>query len=277
MIATPYQVEDPDGDRAQARQGPRRLRGRRPRGARRPRARASPTSRARSTSPTAEQVRKLDLAGHRDCSPTAAASTRRASSPAQVIGTVGIDNQGLTGLEASEDDAAARHRRRARGRPRRARRRARARHDRRARRPARTCELTIDASLQAETEQVLAEDRPDLPARRARRRSSWTRARSEVLAMANWPGFDPTDPGERRRRTSSATWRPASPTSRARPSRRSRSPARSRRGWSRRDTMFDLPPTIQVADRDDRGVARARLRHASRSPTSSPSPRTSAR
>ena len=76
--------------------------------------------------------------------------------------------------------------------------------------------------------------------------------------MANWPGLDPSDPGDAEPEDAAPTWRPASPTSPARPSRRSRSPARSRRALVTPKTTFDLPPTIQVADRDDRGVARAR-------------------
>ena len=78
----------------------------------------------------------------------------------------------------------------------------------------------------------------------------------DVLAMANWPGFDPSDLGTPSRR-SSRTAPPASPTSRARPSRPSPSPPPSRRAWSRPST--ELPPALDDPGRRprDRGGARA--------------------
>ena len=77
----------------------------------------------------------------------------------------------------------------------------------------------------------------------------------EVLALANWPRVDANDPAPRpatpRRTAPSAT-----PTSRARRSRPSPSPARSRTASSRPTRRSTSPPQIQVADRDDRRVAR---------------------
>ena len=52
----------------------------------------------------------------------------------------------------------------------------------------------------------------------------------EVLALANWPRVDPNDIGERRRERAPEPRGDVAPSSPARPSRRSRSPARSRRG-----------------------------------------------
>ncbi len=105
--------------------------------------------------PTAEKVEKLDLAGI-GLLPDSRRIYPEGELASQVIGTVGIDNQGLTGLEASEEETAARQRRRARDHPRRAGRRAGARHDRRRRRGS-DLRLTIDAAIQATTERVIHE------------------------------------------------------------------------------------------------------------------------
>ena len=51
----------------------------------------------------------------------------------------------------------------------------------------------------------------------------------EILAMANFPTFNPNDPGRRRRRTTAATARSPIASSRARRSSRSRSPGRLQR------------------------------------------------
>ena len=232
MFATPYQVEDPRGDRAQARRGARRSTRTRSSRASPTASPASPTSRARSTSPTAEQIRELDLAGI-----GMLPDSRRIYPQGELAGAgdrhgrhrqPGPDRaRGLRGR------APARHRRRARGRPRRARRRARARHDRRRRdrrrpeadastpacrpRPS-ACSPSVGETYQPDGATAIVMDPRT----------------SEVLAMANWPGVDPSDPGDADARGARATWRPASPTSPARPSRRSRSPARSRRAWSPR-------------------------------------------
>ena len=72
-----------------------------------------PTARRRSNA--------LDLPGSASC-PTAGGPTRRASWPAQVIGAVGSENQGLTGLEEGEESVLRGHRRRTADRQRRARR-----------------------------------------------------------------------------------------------------------------------------------------------------------
>ena len=144
--------------------------------------------------------------------------------------------------------APPRHRRRARGDPRRARRRARARHGRGRRRPAPTCSSrSTPASRPRPSACWPRSARPTAPT--ARRRSSWTRAPREVLAMANWPGVDPSDPGERRRREVLAnmatgfTYEPGS-TFKA-----FTVAGALEEGLVTPTTTFDLPPTIQVADR----------------------------
>ena len=213
------------------------------------------------------------------CSPTAAASIRRASSPAQVIGAVGDRQPGPD---------------RARGRPRTSC--CTATDGERAGRPATRSaselerdtvaaatagadlQLTLDAEHPGRDRAGARRGRRDLQPRRARPRSSWTRA---PRRSSRWPtgrAVDPTDLADADARAARATWPPASPTSRARPSRRSPSPARSRRDWSRPRRTFDAAADDPGRRPHDRGVARrAATATPHASPTSSPSPRTSAR
>ena len=148
---------------------------------------------------------------------------------AQVLGAVGTESQGLTGLEAGRELRPARDRRRAADRQRRARRADPPRHgergERRAERPA--------------------DPRPRDPGedragpRRGRRRlpaegrdgdrhgpAQLADPRDGELA-AGRPRATSPPPAPRTSRTAP----PASPTSRARPSRPSPSPPRSRTGW----------------------------------------------
>ena len=67
--------------------------------------------------------------------------------------------------------------------------------------------------------------------------------------MAELAHGRPQRPGRRHARRSSRTWRPGSPTSRARPSRPSPSPGRSRAASGHPEHAFDLPIELQVADR----------------------------
>ena len=112
----------------------------------------------------------------------------------QVIGTVGIDNQGLTGLEASEDsllhgtDGEREVVRDGLGDE----------LERNTISGAQTganLELSLDASLQAETERVLAGIGQTYHPDGATAIVMDPRS-SEILAMANWPGFDPSNPGD---------------------------------------------------------------------------------
>ena len=181
------------GDRAQAGQGARRLRARRARERSPTASPGSPTSSARSTSPDAEKVSELDLPGI-GMLPDSRRIYPQGELAGQVIGTVGIDNQGLTGLEASEDQLLhgtdgerevvrdglgdELERNTIEG----AADRLRPRADARRQPPGRDRAGRSPASA-----------RPTTPT--GRPRSSWTRAAREILAMANWPGFDPSDPG----------------------------------------------------------------------------------
>jgi cell division protein FtsI/penicillin-binding protein 2 len=165
---------------------------------------------------------------------------------AQVIGTVGIENQGVTGLEASEDevlhgtDGEREVVRDALG-------------DELERNTVAGAEtgsdlrLTLDADLQAETESVLegigTAYRPDGATAIVLDPRS-----SDVLAMANWPSFNPGEldsasPDELRNMATGFTYEPGSTFK-----------AFTVAGALEDDvvtpqTSFDLPPTLQVADR----------------------------
>ena len=165
---------------------------------------------------------------------------------AQVIGSVGTDNYGLSGLEQSRDS-------RLRGRDGRRRlvkdamgepvsivetERARAGEDLR---------LTLDSAIQERVEAVLAE-----VGRSFRPRGSTALVMDprtgELLALANWPRVNAGNPGAapayaRQNRAVSAAYEPGS-TFKAFTVAGALS-----EGLTRPSTEFDLPPSIQVADR----------------------------
>jgi cell division protein FtsI/penicillin-binding protein 2 len=141
--------------------------------------------------PTAESVRGLKLAGIA----TVPASRRvypEGMLAASVIGTVGIENQGLTGLEAADDDLLGG-----------------ANGERLVTldglgneierdtvdgaQQGEDLRLTIDAGIQARTEQVLADLAQTYQPKRATAIVMDPR-NAQVLAMADWPSFDPSDP-----------------------------------------------------------------------------------
>ena len=103
VIATPYQVEDPARDRRAA--GARLLG--EPEAelleALSDRSRASPTWPARSTSPTPSGSRSSSIRGISTL-PDSRRLYPQGELAAQVIGAVGTENEGLTGLEQAEDD-----------------------------------------------------------------------------------------------------------------------------------------------------------------------------
>ena len=132
---------------------------------------------------------------------------------AQVIGAVGTDNQGLTGLEHSENsvlggangeqdvvhDALGRPLRMETVTP------ARVGDD---------IETTIDAAIQGKTEEALSEAAEQYSAKGATA-IVMNPNTGEVLAMANWPGFDPSDlqsatPDELENRATGFTYEPGS-------------------------------------------------------------------
>ena len=180
----------------------------------------------------------------------------------QVIGTVGIDNQGLTGLEASEDERPARHRRRARGHPRRARRRARARHDRRRR-----------GRLRPEADARRQPSRPRPSGCSPGIGETYEPDGATAIVMDPRSSRDPGD-GQLARASIPSDLGDAEPEDarqhgdrlhlRARLDLQGVHGRRRARGGrsSRRTTTFDLPPTIQVADRTIEESHDARLRHA---------------
>jgi len=164
----------------------------------------------------------------------------------QLIGTVGIDNEGLTGLEASQEevlhgtDGEREVVRDALGDE-------LERNTIAGAQSGEDLRLTIDASLQAETERVLAGIGSDYQPDGATAVVMDPRT-SQVLAMASLPGFDPADPGsaspdELRNMATGFTYEPGS-TFKA-----FTVAGALEDGVVTPQTPFDLPPTLQVADR----------------------------
>ena len=193
----------------------------------------------------AEEVRQLKLEGI-GVLPDSRRVYPQGQLASQVIGSVGIDDQGLTGLEAAEDDLL---------------------HGTAGERevvfdalgdelerdtltgaePGGELRLTIDADLQARTEGVLEElaETYDPAGATAIVMDPKT---SEVLAMANYPAGDPSEPSaaepaELENRATGYTYEPGS-TFKA-----FTVAGALEEGLVTPETVFDLPPTIQVADR----------------------------
>ncbi len=194
---------------------------------------------------TAERVRQLDIEGI-GILPDSRRVYPEGVLAAQVIGGVGVDNQGLTGLEAGYEDLL---------------------HGSDGEREVvldalgdelerdtlaapttgEELQLTIDASLQARTEQVLA------GIGEAYHPAGATAIvinpqTSDLLAMANWPPLDPTDLGsaeesELLNRAIGFNYEPGS-TFKA-----FTVAGALEEGLVTPRTMFGLAPTIQVADR----------------------------
>jgi cell division protein FtsI (penicillin-binding protein 3) len=164
----------------------------------------------------------------------------------QVIGTVGTDHEGLTGLEASEDDVIG-----GSDGEREVIQDALGQElERHTVTPATTgadLRLSIDASIQAETEKVLdgvgRTYQPD-----GATAIVMNPRNSEILAMANWPGVDPRDPADAdpdalTNMATGFTYEPGSTFK-----------AFTVAGALQEklvtpQTRFDLAPTIKVADR----------------------------
>jgi cell division protein FtsI/penicillin-binding protein 2 len=195
--------------------------------------------------PTADQISQLDIHGI-GLLPDSRRIYPQGELAGQVIGTVGVDNQGLSGLEASQEELL---------------------HgsdgEREVVRDALGDELerdtlvgaeagselrlTLDASLQARTEDVLGgigrRYQPD-----GATAVVMDPRTSEVLAMANWPAVDPAaiedvDPHHLQNLATGFTYEPGS-TFKA-----FTVGGALEEGMVTPRTMFDLPPTIQVADR----------------------------
>jgi cell division protein FtsI/penicillin-binding protein 2 len=193
----------------------------------------------------AQQIQELDLPGI-GMLPDSRRIYPQGELASQVIGSVGIDNQGLTGLEASEDavlhgsDGEREVVRDALGDE----------LERSTIAGAQTgadLKLTLDANIQAETERVLSEIGATYQPAGATAIVMDPRD-SEVLAMANWPSFDPAAPGdaepdELRNMATGFTYEPGS-TFKA-----FTVAGALQDGVVTPDTTFPLPATIQVADR----------------------------
>jgi cell division protein FtsI (penicillin-binding protein 3) len=139
---------------------------------------------------TAATIKKLDIAGISTV-PTSRRLYPQGELASQVIGAVGTENQGLTGLEHSENgvlggangeqdvvhDALGQPLRMETVNP------ASVGQD---------VETTIDAAIQGKTEQALSQAAQHYGAKGATA-IVMNPNTGEVLAMANWPGFDPND------------------------------------------------------------------------------------
>lgn len=195
--------------------------------------------------PTAERIRKMHLAGIG----TLADSRRiypQGELASQVIGSVGVDNSGLTGLEASQEEILHGTEgereivRDALGKE----------LERNTLVGAETgsdLRLTIDASLQSRTEEALAGIAETYSPKGATAIVMDPRT-SEVLALANYPTADPADPGgatpqELANRATGYTYEPGS-TFKA-----FTVAGALEEGIVTPQTPFNLAPTIQVADR----------------------------
>jgi cell division protein FtsI (penicillin-binding protein 3) len=195
--------------------------------------------------PTADRVGKLKLAGI-GMVPDSRRVYPQGELAAQVIGSVGIDNQGLTGLEAGEDevlhgaDGERQIVRDGTGDELERDTLQGATHGEQLR-------LTIDAGLQAQTEEVLKGVGQQYHPEGATAIVMDPRS-SEVLAMANWPPVHPdeldsTDPEELGNMATGFTYEPGStfkPFTVA---------GALQDGLVTPDTIFDLPPTITLYDR----------------------------
>jgi cell division protein FtsI/penicillin-binding protein 2 len=139
---------------------------------------------------TAARVKKLDITGISTV-PTSRRLYPQGEMASQVIGAVGTDNQGLTGLEHSENDVLGGANGEqdvvhdATGRPLRIE----------TVKPASVGEdiqTTIDAAIQGKTEEALSAAAEQYGAKGASA-IVMNPNTGEILAMANWPTFDPGD------------------------------------------------------------------------------------
>ena len=194
----------------------------------------------------ADRVEKLDIDGISTL-PDSRRLYPQGALAAQVIGAVGAENEGLTGLEQSQDatlggdngEQEVVHD--ARGAPIRfdTIKQASVGDDLR---------LTIDAAIQDRAEEAIAEAGEHYSAAGASA-VVMDPDTGDVLAMANWPGFDPTEldeasPEQLANRATGFTYEPGS-TFKA-----FTVAAALEEGLVTPDTSFHLPSTIQVADRE---------------------------
>jgi cell division protein FtsI (penicillin-binding protein 3) len=194
---------------------------------------------------TAERVRKLHMDGI-GILPDARRVYPQGELASQVIGVVGTENEGLTGLESQYEDLVggsdgeAKITRDALGD-------TIERETVQGETTGEDLKLTIDAELQSRTEDVLAELGQTYDPAGATAVIMDPRS-AEVLALANWPPADPADVGdaseeELANHATGFTYEPGS-TFKA-----FTVAAALEEDVVEPDTVFDLPPSIQVADR----------------------------
>jgi cell division protein FtsI/penicillin-binding protein 2 len=193
----------------------------------------------------AAKVQKLNLTGI-DVNPGHLRFYPRENLAAQLLGSVGTDGHGLSGIEYSRDelltgrDGERRLVKDALGQS------INVRDTTPAKSGARL-ELTIDAAIQNEVEQVLGQVGQTYRPKGATAIVMDPRD-SEVLAMANWPRIDANDPGAApayatQNRAVGATYEPGSTFKAVTVA------GALEEGLVKPDTEFNLAPQIQVADR----------------------------
>jgi cell division protein FtsI/penicillin-binding protein 2 len=195
---------------------------------------------------TAETIRRLKLAGI-GAVPDSERIYPQGELASQIIGSVGIDNQGLTGLEASQEEmlhGTTGEREVVRD----ALGKELERNTVAGAETGESLRLAIDANLQGRTEEVLG-NLAETYTPKGATAIVMDPNTSEVLALANYPAADPSDPGsatpqELANRATGYTYEPGS-TFKA-----FTVAGALEEGIVTPETMFDLPPTIQVADRE---------------------------
>jgi cell division protein FtsI/penicillin-binding protein 2 len=195
--------------------------------------------------PAAEQIEKLDIEGI-SILPDSRRIYPDGELAGQLIGSVGTENQGLTGLEAAFED-----RLHGSDGERMLTRDALGEEISRDTLAAATTgedlKLTIDAPLQAHVEDVLAQVGQTYTPKGAVA-IAMDPDTSEILALANWPAVDPSDIGSASERqildrATGLTYEPGS-TFKA-----FTVAGALDDGTVKPDTTFTLGPTIQIADR----------------------------
>jgi cell division protein FtsI (penicillin-binding protein 3) len=195
--------------------------------------------------PTAARIARLRLAGIGEL-PDSRRTYPQGQLAGQVIGAVGEENQGLTGLEAGENsvlkgaDGERRIVKDALGEPIRLETTTEASD-------GKSIQLTLDPAIQAETERALAEVGSTFAPKGATAIVTDPRS-SQILAMANWPPVSLTDlsstsPEDLLNRATGFTYEPGSTFKAFTVS------AALEEKLVTPETSFTLPPSIQVADR----------------------------
>jgi cell division protein FtsI/penicillin-binding protein 2 len=140
--------------------------------------------------PTAKRIERLNLVGIGQ-DPDSRRTYPQGAMAGQVLGSVGAENEGLTGLEAGEEsalrgtDGERRIVSDAKGEPIRLETAQEAEN-------GEDVELTLDPAIEAKTEEVLAEVGETYAPKGATAIVMDPR-NSQILAMANWPPVDPAD------------------------------------------------------------------------------------